>query len=328
MRKNPVILALTAVVALSLTSGVARADDEAARKAEALRHFKAGVAHLEDQDGARYEDAYSEFKRAYDLSRSPKVLGNLGLCAMKLERDGEAIAAYTRYLKEVDDIDPEERVQVARDLEVLTTSVIFVTLRTHPSAATIVDTRLPVRGATITNFYDAEPPATTLKLRLGHHVLTLREDGKDRAQWEFSAVAGERLSHDFLARDEPPPRTAAPSRPPRTAPIVVTGVGAAALLAGGALGLVTLGKLHALESQCPQDSCPGSVFPGNVSSVRPLVRATDYLLLGGGLVAAAGATWWLVTALSGAAPARVGTTAWLDGACASRGCFAGVRGAF
>src|SRR6266481_4578482 len=58
---------------------------------EARTHFAAGVNLLRDPDGARYEEAYREFKAAYAASPSYKILGNLGLCAMKLERDGEAI---------------------------------------------------------------------------------------------------------------------------------------------------------------------------------------------------------------------------------------------
>src|SRR4051794_36501980 len=89
---------------------------------EARRHFKAGVNQLQDPDGARYEDAYREFKAAYAASSSPKILGNLGLCAMKLERDGEAIDAYSRYLREVSDTDADERAQIMQDLQTLSVS--------------------------------------------------------------------------------------------------------------------------------------------------------------------------------------------------------------
>ena len=71
----------------------------------AKRQFEVGVAFLDDPEGARYEDAYRAFKAAHADSPSPKILGNVGLCAMKLERDAEAIDAYGRYLKEVQDID-------------------------------------------------------------------------------------------------------------------------------------------------------------------------------------------------------------------------------
>ena len=111
----------------------------------ARQQFRAGIAYLEDPEGARYEDAYAAFKKAYELSKSPKVLGNIGLCAMKLERDGEAIEAYQRYLKEVPDIDPDERAQIEGDLPTLVASAARVAitlelrLKQRPEALAISD---------------------------------------------------------------------------------------------------------------------------------------------------------------------------------------------
>ena len=61
---------------------------------EARTHFKAGVSLLQDPEGERVEEAYREFKAAYAISKSPKILGNMGFCAMRLERDGEAISRF------------------------------------------------------------------------------------------------------------------------------------------------------------------------------------------------------------------------------------------
>ena len=83
---------------------------------EARRHFAAGVQLLQDPEGEKVEEAYREFRTAYDVSGSAKILGNMGFCAMRLERDGEAIEAYSRYLREVPDIDADERAQIVRDL--------------------------------------------------------------------------------------------------------------------------------------------------------------------------------------------------------------------
>ena len=81
-------------------SSVSRADDPAPpapptaaatavtpdKMAEAKRQFEAGVSLLEDPDGAKYEDAYRAFKKAYELSQSPKVLGNIAFCALQIGR--------------------------------------------------------------------------------------------------------------------------------------------------------------------------------------------------------------------------------------------------
>lgn len=112
-------LTLQAALTALLVAGSASAA-EVKITDEARKHFNAGVALLRDPDGARYEDAYREFKVAYEASPSWKILGNLGLAAMKLERDGEAIAAFERYLSEgKKELDPTERSDIERDLSTL-----------------------------------------------------------------------------------------------------------------------------------------------------------------------------------------------------------------
>jgi len=59
---------------------------------EAKLYFQNGVELVQNQP-PNYQDAYYQFKLAWDRSHSWKVLGNWGLCALKLERDGEAIWA-------------------------------------------------------------------------------------------------------------------------------------------------------------------------------------------------------------------------------------------
>ena len=65
----------------------------------AKKHFQAGVDLLTDPDGARYEEALREFRAAYADSPSWKILSNLGLSAMKLERNGEAIEVHPTGLR-------------------------------------------------------------------------------------------------------------------------------------------------------------------------------------------------------------------------------------
>src|SRR5690606_35169283 len=68
---------------LLTVSGTALAD-EVEITDEARQHFKAGVNFMQDPDGARYEEAYREFRAAYKAAPSWKILGNLGIAAMKL----------------------------------------------------------------------------------------------------------------------------------------------------------------------------------------------------------------------------------------------------
>ncbi|MBV9949955.1 MAG: hypothetical protein JOZ69_24140, partial [Myxococcales bacterium] len=96
MRITRYIAGAAVACAMVMVSAPRAARGDEAVSEEARKHFAAGVSLLQDPDGARYEDAYREFEAAYAASSSPKILGNIGYCALKLERDGEAIAAYSR----------------------------------------------------------------------------------------------------------------------------------------------------------------------------------------------------------------------------------------
>ena len=128
-------------------------DDE--RMTEARKQFQAGVNLLDDPDGAKYELAYHAFHRAYELSHSAKVLGNIGLCALHLERDGEAIDAYSMYLRDAPDVSDREKVQIQRDLATLSSTAVQLkaTVKKPGSGFTLVDNRIQTSGGSIVNSY-------------------------------------------------------------------------------------------------------------------------------------------------------------------------------
>jgi hypothetical protein len=79
-------------------------------------------------------------------------------------------------------------------------------------------------------------------------------------------------------------------------PWITVGIGGALLAAGTITGILALGKTSDISTACPNNTCPSSYdLEGNRSSARGLVRATDILLLGGGLIAAGGLTWLLLS---------------------------------
>jgi hypothetical protein len=67
--------------------------------ANALKHFNAGIAYADDPSGPKWEEAYREFLAAYADTPSWILKNNIGLCALNLERDDEAIAAFKIYLE-------------------------------------------------------------------------------------------------------------------------------------------------------------------------------------------------------------------------------------
>jgi len=275
----------TVLAGALLFTRVAFGGDESISE-EAHKHFKAGVNLLQDPDGARYEDAYREFETAYAASLSPKILGNIGYCALKLERDGESISAYTRYLHEVQDIDPVEAAQIARDVATLRAGLVRVVLTVDATGATAVDKRLPVRGESITNVYGPANGRIEIGLRPGHHVIVLRAGGETIDSWEFDAKPGTTLSRTFTRKQavEPPRRSSS-----SWLPWAVTTVGGAALATGGVLGIITLGKVNNIGNHCPNNQCPPaySLQPAQ-EDARRFIRLTDTFLIGGGVVAATG----------------------------------------
>lgn len=164
----------------------------------ARQHFKAGVNFMQDPDGARYEEAYREFTAAYAAAPSWKILGNLGIASMKLERDGEAIDAMEKYLSEGgDELPEEERAQFERDLSMLKSSVVQVTLTSVPPGVVVTDERIPVQGTAVANRYTLETGQLELGIRTGHHRMVARLDGYQDVTWEFDAAPGTAQSHRF-----------------------------------------------------------------------------------------------------------------------------------
>jgi hypothetical protein len=253
-------LLVGSLLSTSLGMTVLAQADDSVITAEARAHFGAGVNLLKDPDGPRYEEAYREFKAAYASSPSYKILGNLGLCAMKLERDEEAIQDYEKYLAEGKDLGPGEIAQVKTDLATLKTGVVYLTVTSAPPGATVVDVRLPVRGEKITNVYGPIAAATRLGVREGSHQITARLVGYPDVTWEIDPAAGSSASHTFtftkveapapvVVQPAPAAQAPTPAEQPKVAtrPIpsgVYVGAVATGLLTAGAVvtGVLALGK--------------------------------------------------------------------------------------
>jgi hypothetical protein len=244
-----VLAMLALLAAMASARGAVAADVEITE--ESRRHFKAGVLLLEDPKTPRYEEAYREFKEAFRASPSYKILGNLGICAMKLERDDEAIAAFEKYLAEVTDLDAEERAQIEKDLVTLRTGVVHVDVASDPPGAMIRDERVPVQGERVTNSYGPLDGPTRLGIHQGHHRMTARLPGRPDVEWEIEATGRDVGSHVFtfapIAEAGPPVPVVPPPAAPLVRPIparVYVGLGVTLAAAAGA----TITGISALSS--------------------------------------------------------------------------------
>jgi hypothetical protein len=154
---------------------------------------------MQDPDGARYEDAYPAFKRAYELSGSLNALQNLAICAMKIELDGEAIVFFERFLEaKGDDIEEADKAQVTRDLNTLKAVVAWITVSSDDAGVTMQDVRTPRRGATVRNKYDIGIQAKKLGVHPGSHVFTAKNGEGQEQTWTVEIANGGEYNHEFV----------------------------------------------------------------------------------------------------------------------------------
>ena len=249
MRSRAVVRALLLGAFVSL---VAMAEDGAISE-EAKAYFKNGVELIRDKT-PNYQDAIVQFRLAYEKSgKSWKVLGNLGLCAMKLERDGEAIEYYTDYLKRgADQVEADERKTIERDLLLLKGNLATVTV-SGAGVTQVIDQR---QGSSApAQAYEVKAGKASLLLRSGSHTLVAKTSKGTEERWEVVLSPGQTVEHAFFAPTAAPKAsasapvasaapTSAPPPPPaedtgagmRTAGYVALGVGGVALLGGTFLG--------------------------------------------------------------------------------------------
>jgi hypothetical protein len=227
------MILLTALLLCSDAIGV-----EPAPTPEARAHFDAGVRHLEQ---GRHAEAYRELKAAYAITARWTILGNLGIAAERLERDGEAIDVMREYLERgVTEIDKHETLEVQRAIDRLEQGSASVTLEATGSFW-IVDTRVHADG-TVVNEYGPFDGRATLRVRAGEHEIRLK--GEALESWRAVLVAGDTATHAFETPTVPalvqsftgaPVEPPAPERntavPSHTASYVMWGVGAAGVIA-------------------------------------------------------------------------------------------------
>lgn len=195
-------------VALACHSLSAQATQEDAR-----RYFKNGV-DLITGSAPNYQDAYYQFQLAYrESAQSWKVLGNLGLCALKLERDQEAVHYYELYLdKGGSDIAAEERSAIEQDMLLLQGNLATVRFSSPVRKLKITDQR--AGSGAPAQLYTLEGGSLELSLRAGNHTISAT-DGERTLTWQVVLEPKGNVNHvfDFDAKPEPPAASAAPSAP-------------------------------------------------------------------------------------------------------------------
>ena len=169
------------------------AAQEVSEEARAL--FRDGVQLLKLPGGADYVGAYEKFKAAYADSPSPKILGNLGLCALKLERYGEAREAYEAYLSTAPQVTPAERTAITKDLAEMKATGSTLTLNISVAGAQVRDERTTRDGKLVVNAYSSSEP---LFVKAGKHRIVVSAAGHKDVELELELGAETTSEHDVV----------------------------------------------------------------------------------------------------------------------------------
>lgn len=210
------VLGASVLLVVCTTAGGAQASQEAAK-----RYFQNGVDLITGSE-PNYQDAFYQFQLAYQESaKSWKVLGNLGLCALKLERDADALAYYDQYLKKGgNEIAPEERNAIEQDLLLLRGNLAVVHITSPVADLQVVDKRSGSKAPP--QSYKLKDGVLDLQLRAGSHNITA-SSGDRRLSWDVVLEPKGTTSHvfDFDAAVTPvaaPTPSAAPAEPTPVTP--------------------------------------------------------------------------------------------------------------
>lgn len=293
---RPTAAATLALVGLlSAFPAHAQQSDEA-KRAEAKKHMEAGAALYNDPGGHKCEEAYAEFKKAFDLSGSPNALKAMGVCALELERDGDAIAHYKKYLESKGDkIDAAEKAQIESDLKGLA-SVATVSISTDRQNVQIVDVRTPSKGYPITNKYVAGVGGLKLGIHPGSHVFTAKAEGAPDLTWSieiqnggsyeygFEFDKGKPVTADGFHEDKPKPAPTQTERPVPTTVYIFGGLTVALVVPTVIFGVGALGKNS--DYKDAQGTKPQSELDAMRSDVQTANLITD-IFLGATVVSAA-----------------------------------------
>lgn len=202
---------LPALLVFFISSSI-RADDLSQPSEAARQHFRRGIELYEERD---FNGALAEFRRAYQLGPSFRVLYNVGQAAQELHDWVEALDAFSRYLKEGKGQIPEDRrAEVEQELSKLRKRVGQLVLMSGAEGAELL----------VDGMYVAKTPLPgPLTLNPGRRRLELRTpQGLSLPKW-IDVVGGETAVVELKAPQAPVdeedevgaggPASAAPSAP-------------------------------------------------------------------------------------------------------------------
>jgi pentatricopeptide repeat protein len=287
---------------------------EAEDKATARDLAKEGIAAEEAGDCVV---AIDKLERAEKLFHAPIHLQHLARCYSKQGRVVEASEVWRKLSLEnlppnAPQLFKDAVTEAKTELPKVEARIAHLTISvkgTYPDLAVTMDGK-PIPTAALDVSRATDPGqhairATATGFAPAEATVTLKDGESNSVKLELSPGTGGGGDAGIVepTTDAAPPSDASlggdqtPSKFPwRTAGLVVAGVGGAMLIGGVITGLAAKSKFKDLEDKCPDRKCqPGYDLSGAQSSVRTLQTTTNILLIGGGVLAVAGITTFLLT---------------------------------
>jgi hypothetical protein len=307
------LLAAALASAPVVPAGAGPAED----KATARELAKDGITAA---GGGDCVTAVDRLERAEALFHAPPHLQHLARCYAKLGRLVDATETWRKLTLEplAPNAPPAFKEAVAEanvELPKLEPRLAHLTLRAaskYDGLAVEVDGRLwPSAALEVPRVID--PGTHVVKARASgfkehERSLSLAEGASETLTLQLEASAAPVASAPTSAKPVASsstgvPPTTAPRSPLRWVGVGLAGVGVLALAGGAFTGLSANAEYAKLESDCPvRSSCAIGDLEQRKTSIRRLDAATNVLLIGGGVLAAAGLTLTLL------APSRQGET--------------------
>jgi tetratricopeptide (TPR) repeat protein len=283
------------------------ADEYEALIASALDHYQRG----------RFIEARALFQQAHELYPSARPLRGIGLCAFELGDYAAAVRHLDAAMHELRrPLDDGLRAETGKVLDRARAFVGTLELRVSPPDARVtVGAQHGVVGALVLN-----PGVHVVRVQAPGHV---PQEQRVRVRGgQTTALVIALAPQATPALPGPPPAAAPhPQRAARTGPLLLGGLGVAALVGGTITALLTASAKDDLDASCARGECDESAR----SRGRTTKTLTNVLLpTGAGLVVGA-ALWWLLDD-SGVEAATRATS--VTAGCDGDGCGLALRGAF
>jgi hypothetical protein len=277
----PPLVAFALVAGFGLAPRLALAQDLPTSDAS---HDAAQDAHrhaLELFDRGHYAEALAEFKRAYGIAPSFRILYNMGLSDVALGDALGAVEAYSSYLREGGErIPAERRATVEAEIARLSKQLAWLNVEAdEPGAEVTVDG----------NLLGQTPFSRQLRLNTGRHTVAVRSaDGTLKTQTVTLAMGQEQRLH-FQARPAATSSSAvangqasnaAPSGTRRQVPWIAWGVTGALGASAAVTGLLALGAHSDERETQARRGVTRQDLSAARSNVENFALATDILLAG------------------------------------------------